>query len=179
MDQIFQSISLIGQSFVKEPAVWWFLGPIFLLWLGMEIYFGQYKRERLGWNSILANGLSFTWINIAAFRVLFMEDLNSIDFWPRFIIISLFFVYGLITIYSAFFHRISANAAGFMAGPTQIYFLSMVSVLWGQGILVINKWVFFDLIIAYLIISTFFRLIRRKLGTLGEVEAIKKCERPE
>jgi len=168
----------IGRAFVEEPGVWWFLAPVFLLWIGMEIYFGQYKKERLGWNSILANGITFSWINIAAFRVLFMEDKGAFDFWPRFIILLLFFIYGIFIIYIAFFHKISSRIAATLAGPTLIYFLSTVSVLWGQGVLVINKWVFLDLLIVYIVISFFFWLIRRNLGILGEVEAIEKGEKP-
>lgn len=177
MEQILQAFKLIGQGFVKEPSVWWFLTPVFLLWIGMEIYFGQYKKERLGWNSILANGISFTWINIAAFRVIFMEDLGAVDFRPRFIILLLFFLYGIFIIYIGFFHKLSGSAH-ILAGPTLIYFLSTVSILWGQGLLIINKWVFLDLLIAYIVLSLLFWLIRRNLGTLGEVEAIKDGEKP-
>lgn len=179
MEQILEGFNSIKEAFLKDPSIWWFFIPIFLLWIGMEIYFGQYKKERLGWNSILANGISFSWINIAALRNLFINDFGSPDFLLRFIIVLIFFIYGLFIIYTAFFHKISPNLAAALAAPTPIYFLSAVSVLWGQGVLIINKWVFLDLIIVYLVLSLFFRLIRKKLGTLGEAEAIKKGERPE
>lgn len=178
MTEIIQAFKLIGAAFVKEPSIWWFLAPVFLLWIGMEIYFGQYKRERLGWNSILANGITFSWINIASFRFLFMEDSGAADFRPRFLILLLFLIYGIFVIYTAFFHKISPRIASLLAAPTQIYFLSMVSIFWGQGVLIINKWVFLDLIIIYLVLSLIFRLIRRNLGILGEVEAVKKGEKP-
>lgn len=178
MEQILQGFKLIGQAFVKEPSVWWFLIPVFLLWIGMEIYFGQYKKERLGWNSILANGISFTWINIAAFRVFFMDGFEADGSWPRFLILLLFFLYGIFIIYIGFFHKLSSRIAAGLAGPTVVYFLSVVSILWGQGLLVINKWVFLCLIIAWVILALFFKLIRRNLGILGEVEAIQKGEKP-
>ena len=179
MNEILNGFKLIGQAFVKEPGLWWFLIPVFLLWIGMEIYFGQYKKERLGWNSILANGISFVWINIAAFRVLFINDIKADNFTSRFIIILVFFLYSIFIIYIGFFHKLSLKTSSFFAGPTQIYFLSVVSILWGQGVLVINKWVFLDLIIVYIILSIFFWIIRRNLGILGEVEAIEKGEKPE
>jgi hypothetical protein len=178
IEQILNGFKLIGAAFFKEPSIWWFLIPVFLLWIGMEVYFGQYKKERLGWNSILANGISFSWINIAGFRVLFMEDLEAISFSPRFILLLLFFLYGMFIIYIAFFHRLSPKMAANLAAPTPIYFLSVVSILWGQGILIINYWIFLDLLIAYIVISLLFWLIRHNLGILGEVEAIKKGERP-
>ncbi|MFH2013768.1 MAG: hypothetical protein ABIJ17_02250 [Patescibacteria group bacterium] len=177
--EIINGFKLIGQAFIKEPGIWWFLIPVFLLWLGMEIYFGQYKKDRLGWNSILANGISFAWINIAAFRVLFMNDIDVNDFWARFIILFIFAFYSLFVIYIGFFHKLSQKTGSFLAGPTQIYFLSVVSILWGQGLLVINKFVFLCLLIAYIVLAIFFWIIRRKLGILGEVEAIEKGEKPE
>jgi len=176
MENIWNGFKLIGESFVKEGSVWWFLIPVFLLWIGMEIYFGQYKKERLGWNSILANGISFTWINIAAFRVLFKNGLEGSGL--RLAILVLFFLYGMFIIYLGFFHKLSPKSAAFLAGPSQIYFLSVVSILWGQGLLVINKFVFLDLIIAYIIIALIFKLIRRNLGVLGDVEAIESGEKP-
>lgn len=178
MEQILEGFNLIGKSLIKEPSVWWFLAPVFLLWIGMEIYFGQYKKERLGWNSILANGISFTWINIAAFRVLFMEDMMADTFWLRFSILLVFFIYGIFVIYSAFFHKMSQKLGSILAGPTQIYFLSVISILWGQGLLIINKWIFFNLLIIYLILSFVFWVLRKNLGILGEVEAIDKGEKP-
>jgi len=178
LDQILEGFNLIGKSFIKEPSLWWFLAPVFILWIGMEIYFGQYKRERLGWNSALANGISFTWINIASFRVLFMEDMTIDSFWPRLTILAIFFLYGMVVMYIAFFHKTSPKFAAFLAGPTRIYFLSLVSILWGQGVLVINKWIFLDLLIVFTILSFIFWVIRRNLGILGEVETVKNGKDP-
>ena len=178
MEQVWEGFNLIGKAFVEEPSIWWFLAPVFILWIGMEIYFGQYKRERLGWNSILTNGISFSWINIAAFRVLFMEDMMANDFWLRFGILSVFFIYGMFVIYIAFFHKFSQKTGAALAGPTRIYFLSIVSVFWGQGILIINKWIFLDFLVLYIVLSLLFWLIRRNLGVLGDVEAVKNGESP-
>jgi len=58
------------------------------------------------------------------------------------------------------------------------YFLSLVSILWGQGVLVINKWIFLDLLIVFTILSFIFWVVRRNLGILGEVEAVKNGKDP-
>lgn len=76
------------------------------------------------------------------------------------------------------FTKYLKKIAATLAAPTQVYFLSMVSILWGQGLLIINKWIFFDLLIIYLILSFAFWVLRRNLGILGEVEAIDKGEKP-
>ncbi len=178
MSQIFLGFQLIGKALVQDLSVWWFLAPIFILWIGMEIYLGQYKKEKIGWNSILANGISFSWVNIASFRVLFLEGSGVEDFPLRTIILGLLFIYGMFIIYAAFTHKLSQTFGLWLGGPTTIYFLSTVSVLWGQGLLDINKWVLLDFVVLYLIIKLIFWLIKRKLGVPGEVEAITKGESP-
>jgi hypothetical protein len=178
MTQIIEGFQLIGQSFVKEPSIWWFLTPVFILWIVMEIYFGQYKKESCGWNTILANGISFSWINIASFRVLFLENSSVIDFQLRMVILALFFLYGIFIIYIAFTHKLPEKVGSWLAGPTTIYFLSTVSILWGQGVLEISKWILIDFIILYFIIRLIFWLIKKRLGVLGEVEAINKGQNP-
>lgn len=177
-DQIFQGLKLIGNSLVKDPSIWWFLAPVFILWIVMEIYFGQYKQEKLGWNSVLANSISFLWINIASFRVLFLENAEAINFTLRAVILSAFFLYGMFVIYIAFTHKFQQKIGAWLAGPTTIYFLSTVSVLWGQGILDINKWILINFIILYFVIYFIFWLIKKKLGILGEVEAITRGQDP-
>ena len=51
-----------------------------------------------------------------------------------------------------------------------------IDKLWGQGLLAINIWVLINFIILYLIIYSIFLLIKKKLGVLGEVEAINRGE---
>lgn len=178
MNQIIEGFQLIGQSLTRDPSIWWFLAPVFILWIVMEVYFGQYKKERLGWNSILANGISFSWINIASFRVLFLENSVATDFTLRVTILALFFIYGISIIFVAFTHKLPRRTGSWLAGPTTIYFLSTISVLWGQGVLEINKWILIDFIILYFVIYLIFWLIKRRLGILGEVEAIEKGQEP-
>ncbi len=178
MNQIFLGFQLIGQALTGELSIWWFLAPIFILWIGMEIYLGQYKKEKIGWNSILANGISFSWVNIASFRVLFLENLGPEGISLRVIILALLFAYGMFIIYTSFTHKLPQTLGSWLGGPTTIYFLSTVSVLWGQGLLEINIWVLLDFIILYLIISLIFWLIRKNLGILGDVEAVVKGENP-
>ncbi len=178
LSQVIHGFQLIGQSLVKDLSIWWFLAPVFILWVVMEIYFGQYKKEKLGWNSILTNGISFSWINIASFRVLFLENSAAVDFALRILILTLFFLYGIFIIYIAFIHKLPQKTGSWLAGPTTIYFLSTVSILWGQGVLEVNGWILIDFIILYFVISLIFWAIKKKLGILGEVEAISNGKEP-
>jgi len=167
----------IGLAFVTDLGVWWFLTPIFILWIVMEVYLGEYKKEKWGFSSSLANSISFTWINIVALRLIFLESdpTSEVRLW----VAVLFLLFGLFLIYMSFRHIFSEHIMETIAGPTPVYFLSVISALWGQGLLSISAAIVVDLALIYIIIFWTWKLIKeRYLGIRGEIEAIKKGENP-
>jgi len=155
---------------VKSPfsdlSVLWFLTPILILWLVLELYFGRYKSEELGWNTALANAISLVWVNIESMRFLFST--HPEPFLLRFIPLSLILTYGGFIIYISFTHKFSGNITYTLASPTPIYFLSTISVLWGHGNLILTWFVIMVLIILYPVIMGIFALIRRLLPEISE-----------
>lgn len=156
----------IVRSPFKEWSVWWFLAPLIILWIVLELYFGRYKSETLGWNTSLANGISLVWINIESMRFLFSN--HPEPFLLRFIPITVILSYGAFIIYVSFTHKFSGNVAYTLAAPTPIYFLSFISVLWGHGELILTWFIILDIIILYPIILGIFALIRKLLPEVPE-----------
>src|SRR3989344_9539006 len=70
-DNLLLGFSEIFSSPLKDLSVWWLLSPVILFWFVIEIYFGRYKKEKLGWNTALGNGLSMFWIVVISLKVLF------------------------------------------------------------------------------------------------------------
>lgn len=176
IESLVAALESIGKAFISDLGVWWFLAPIFILWIMMEVYLGEYKKEKWGFSSSLANSISFTWINIVALRFIFLE--NGLVNEGRLVVAILFLFYGLVLIFVAFRHVFSERVTATISGPTPVYFLSVLSVLWGQRLLDITFPIVVDLVIIYIIIWVAWRLIKSRLGILGEVEAIKKGEEP-
>lgn len=176
IDELIYALGQISKAFITDLGVWWFLAPIFILWVVMEVYLGEYKKEKWGFSSSLANSISFTWINIVSLRFIFLE--NGLAHEARLWVAILFLMYGLVLIFMAFRHLFSERITAAIAGPTPVYFLSVVSVLWGQGLLEISPEVLVDLAAIYVVVWIAWKLIKSKLGVLGEVEAIKKGETP-
>lgn len=151
----------IVKSPFKDLSIWWFLAPLIILWIGLEVYFGRYKSETLGWNTALANGISLVWINIESMRFLFSN--HPEPFLLRFIAVSVILIYGAFIIYVAFNHKLSGRFAYTLAAPTPIYFLSAISILWGHGKLILTWFVVLDLILLYPFLLGFFALLRKIL----------------
>ena len=168
VDKFIDGFSQIGNAFVADLGVWWFLAPILVLWVATEVYFGKHKREKWGFSSSLASAVSFTWINIVSLRFIFLElnfqtlaDVGQ----ERFFIAVGFLMYGLFLIYLAFRHTFSERVLAWIAGPTPIYFLSVVSVLWGQSLLQISPYIVGDFLLMYVVVLGVWKIIKAKLGS--------------
>ena len=179
-DKFVDGFSQIGDAFVADLGVWWFLAPILVLWATTEIYFGEHKREKWGFSSSLASAVSFTWINIVSLRFIFLElnvqtlgDVGN----ERFFIAVGFLVYGFFLIYLAFRHTFSEKVLAWVAGPTPIYFLSVVSVLWGQGLLPVSPYIAGDFLLAYVVVLVVWKIIKAKLGSPYEgMEVVEESQ---
>lgn len=164
----------IRTALFSDPSIWWVLAPIVVLWVSMEVYFGEYKREQLGFSSALANGISLSWIAFSALRLFFSSGLTINS--PEFYALGFFALYGVSVVLISFRHAISARVINFIAAPSIIYFFSTLAVLWGENLLQISTPVIAALIIVFIIIWIFFAALKRQLGILGEIEAVRHAD---
>ena len=151
----------IIKSIFHDLSIFWFLGPVLLFWLILEVYFSKYKREELGWNTALGNGLSVFWVLIVSIKYLFEDHMANFE-WPKFIALMVILVYAFFIIINSFSHKLKANVFFLLASPTIIYYLSGVAILWTYGELKITTWVLIVLVICYGLVLLF-ELILKKL----------------
>lgn len=161
----------ILDAFAKDFSIWWVLTPIFLLWIFMELYFGEYKHEEFGFSSSLANGVSLLWISVTSLHIFFLDGPLVISL--RFFLLFFFLCYGLFIIWAAFWHRFSEHVTGVIASPSIVYFFSTLSVLWSQRLLDITLSIGVALLFLFVLIFLTFFLIKRQMGFLGELETVK------
>jgi len=167
------------RSMFKDPSVFWFLGPVLLFWLILEIYFSKYKKEELGWNTALGNGLSVFWILIVCIKYLFENHMANFE-WQKFIALMVILVYAFFIIINSFSHKLKENVSFLLASPTITYYLSGVAILWTYGELKITIWVLIVLILCYVLVLIFElilkRLIKGKETSLGDTNFGKESE---
>ena len=142
----------------KSLEALWVLIPLIIMWVVLEIYFARYKKEELGWNTALANGITLGWLTLSGMRAIF--EVKSGDFWLRFIANIIILFYAGLIIYFSFTHRISQKWNFALADPTPVYFLGIFSVMWGFGTLDINKYVLLDLIILFALLNIILFIFR-------------------
>lgn len=142
-------------TIIKSPSndwtVLWLLAPIILFWIVLEIYFDSHKKEALGWNTALGNGLSLFWVAISCVKFIFAQQFTMEVFWRTFWIF-LIFSYSIFIIWVSFSHKMNEKWTYILASPTPIYFLSCVIVVLSYGVLAFNWVILFDLFILYWII---------------------------
>ena len=170
-NQLLLGFGEIGHALVRDLSVWWVLTPIFLLWISMELYFGEYKQEQLGFSSALANGVSLAWVSVTSLRLFTFEE--GLQLTLQFLILLFFLLYSVIIIWASFMHTFSPQGVSILASTSLIYFFSTLSVLWGQRLLTINIGIVSAFIILFLLIYLLLFVIKRQLGVLGEIETVK------
>ena len=149
----------ISKSFIHDLSIWWVLAPVFLIWIIVELYFGIYKKEALGWNTALANGITLMWICVDSLRHTFSTEVSH--FWLRFIVTLGFLLFGLFLIYVCFKHRFSERFTFHIASPNLIFFLALSVVLFTYGELSLSWYIILDLIIIFIFIVLIITLIKR------------------
>lgn len=176
--EMWTALKAIMVSPFTDLSIWWLLAPVVLLWIIMELYFGKFKKEKLGWNTSLTNAVSLAWVGIESMRFLFSTKPEA--FWFRFSIISIIIIYAAVIVYFAFSHTLSGKVTYLLASPTPIYYLSSVTILWGHGVLIITLWVLIDLIILFGIVGGAFILLKKFMpeSEKDEGEGLETTETP-
>jgi len=156
---------------LRDLSILWLLVPIISFWLVMEIYFGRYKEEKLGWNSALGYGLSMFWIVVISFKTMFENsfELFSID---KLLFVIFVAIYSGFIIFISFTHRLKEKIFFLFTSPTLVYYLFGIALLWINGLLNITLWVIVDLVIFYMLILIFELILKKIIPSAPESGSI-------
>ena len=168
-DNMLSGFDEIFSAPLKDPSIWWLLAPIVLFWLVIEIYFGRHKKEKLGWNTALGNGLNMFWIVIISLKALFEQELSlaSLD---KMVFVIFIALYSVFIIFVSFTHRLKEKVFFLVSSPTAVYYFSAIAVLWIHNLLAINIWVAIDLLILYFVILVFEAILKKLIPPAAAAE---------
>jgi hypothetical protein len=120
-------IELVSAPF-KNPFLLWQIIPLLGLWVILELYFGYYKHEKLGWNTALANGVSLFWVALGTIQYVWERGYSE-EYLSVFIFVFAMVVYAGFIIFITFKHFLSKKVAFFIASPPIIYYSCIMVIL--------------------------------------------------
>jgi len=150
----------IAKAPFKDLSALWMLIPLFLIWFVLEVYFGFHKKEQLGWNTSLGNGIAIFWITVELMRHLFKANFEYFAL-GKFFIVLLLLVYAIFICYISFKHVFNSKTTYAISSPSVVYYFSGIVILWAYGSLEITWWVFLDILLLFGIILGLGKLLRK------------------
>jgi hypothetical protein len=152
---VFSSFIELISAPIKNPVLLWQIGPLLALWLTLELYFGYYKHESLGWNTALGNGVSLFWVVIGTTQYVWTRGYSD-EYLFIFVFLGIMVLYASFIVFITFKHFLSQRVAFFVASPPIIYYSSiMVILITYEAVLLTGP-----MIIAMIILFIFFLLLK-------------------
>jgi len=116
---------------VNSPELLSSLLPLIMGAVVIELYFGKYEHEELGWNTSVGNAV--LWVT-TGINLLINQDLNPTEAYATYFLIGI----GSFVGYMNFFHKWSETLAFVVSSSGIVYSLAYVTVLFVRTDLAIN-----------------------------------------
>ncbi len=109
----------------------WMVIPVLFTLLLVELYFGRYKGEELGWNSAFANSLVLIFVSIDMIRLLYHERGLSAFMYinPKVALIIAVVIEGIVLTVMAFYHILPKHMAFNFSSALPMNFIAYISLL--------------------------------------------------
>jgi len=137
---------------LRYPDLIWILFPMLTGLILMEIYFGRYKEEKLGWNTAVGNALILVFVAIDLFKQIYGIDSNPLDvlrtLWDMIyfdiamtdqmfvttLMAVLVLMYGIFLMFLDFFHVLPEKLAFMMSSslPINIFAYTAIVVVYSN-----------------------------------------------
>ena len=120
------------QAPFSHPDMIWMTLPLLVSTLFLQIYFGRYKQEKIGWNTALSNSLVLFFVGVDAIRYLVsshgLSFLSESALFLKFAVVILVILYGLLLTLLDFFHKIPPKVAFIFSSPATVNILSYLNL---------------------------------------------------
>ncbi len=183
-----RSIEILVSPWLARNTFWFILSIIFIVIL-IDLYFGRYKSEEIGWNTAFGNSISLFWISIIIFRFIIQNNpiktiLSNEIIFKKAVIASILTIWVLLLIYFNFFRILPKKFAFLISSANFTYPLAYVAISVIFGDFILDRTTFFAAILLFLLILLFLYLIRDCVPTskaseliLAKIEHQKQEER--
>lgn len=138
---------------VNHPDLLPSLIPLILGAVVIELYFGKYEQEELGWNSSVGN--SIIWF-ATGLTLLLTQELNVLERYATYFLLGVGGVVG----YMDFFHKWSSTVAFLISSSGIVYSLAYVTVVFVRTDMAINPVTLKGAALFFLGVNILFKVIQ-------------------
>ncbi len=157
-DMLSAFVELMSAPFKSLDSLFYLL-PIVLVWIGIELYYDKMDQEKASFGSALAHGVSIFWISIILLKAAInVEPLSML----KIILVVLMLLYAIVVSYLSLLQKIEAKIAHIIAAPNILYLLSIFMVLWINNMISVG-WPMVLVLVVLAILCSLLDLLLKKL----------------
>ena len=144
--------------------------PLIIVLLVIELYFGRYKYEKLGWNTAVGNSLALLFVGMNLLYYLYINNAIEIES-AKTILAFIVCIESLFLLFVNFFHIFPREAAFGISSPLILNYVGIASII------MVYSSISFDYLtlVAFIVLFVIFALLLWLIQSL-EAPAIPKIE---
>lgn len=152
---------------LSDPQILWTILPLLGIAFFIELYFGRYKTEELGWNTAFGNTISLLWVTTALFRFMYethgsaiFREWNFAGNTPTMILIYALGLWSLLLATSNFFHILPKQISFFVSSTIPVNVSAVVTAVLVIGQFHIDRVTLTAAFILYIALAIIFATIQ-------------------
>ncbi len=178
---VFPRLEEIVYTPLTNPEILWTILPLLGIAFFIELYFGRYKTEELGWNTAFGNTISLLWVTTALFRFMYeMHGTAVFSGWnftgntTPMILIYVLGLWSLLLAISNFFHILPKQVSFFFSSTIPVNVSAVVTTVLVIGQFQIDRVTMTAALILYIGLAILFAAIQAIV--IPSIEAKKYIE---
>ncbi len=155
------------QTPMTNPKILWTILPLLGIAFFIELYFGRYKTEELGWNTAFGNTISLLWVTTALFRFMYethgsaiFREWNFAGNTPTMLLIYALGLWSLLLAISNFFHILPKQISFFVSSTIPVNVSAVVTTVLVIGEFQIDRVTLTAALILYIALAIIFATIQ-------------------
>jgi len=162
--------------------VLWSIAPLFFALIMIEMYFGKYKTEQLGWNTVFGNNISLIWVNAVVLKYIyysrgFLQAWNNSELRGYIVLVGIFLAYTVTLAVLNFNHILPKKVAFDMLSTLPTNALAYFVLVIVMGNIPLDRITLMAAIIIFTFLGVLFGLYRKIITPAkAEIPTLKKHE---
>jgi hypothetical protein len=170
MQLVYQRALDMSNQPISNPDMLWILLPLLATMFLIELYFGRYKEETLGWNSAVGNSIVLFFVAVNLFSYLYRSGLLiSVSFIPpqlfatalkKSIITFIILLESILLLFLNFFHLMPKSLAFGVSSAMIVNFTGVIAILLVYSDTPIDIVTLLAVLLIFICVAIFFKIIQ-------------------